>query len=92
DISQSFPAVQSQEVHIHLEDLANDLAQEQPQRSRLRTRLAALLGVEIAVGTTVATATDFANNVLELSQKLSIPPTEFQPQLQQLQQIQPDFF
>ncbi|NER82345.1 MAG: pentapeptide repeat-containing protein [Leptolyngbya sp. SIO1D8] len=91
EAAQTFPQAQSEAVQVHLEDLANNLKQEKPQPSRLRTCLAALFGVAIAVGSTVATTTDFANNVLELSQKLSIPATEFQTQLQQLKQIQPDF-
>jgi uncharacterized protein YjbI with pentapeptide repeats len=91
DLAQSFPTAQIEEVHIHLEDLANDLKQEKPQPSRLRTRLVALFGVAIAVSGAVATATDFANNLLELSAKLSIPAAEFQRQLQQLKELQPDF-
>ncbi|MEO1298905.1 MAG: hypothetical protein AAFW75_24620 [Cyanobacteria bacterium J06636_16] len=34
---------------------------------------------------------DIANNVLELSHKLSVPTQTLQPQLQQLKQIHPDF-
>ncbi|MGF1520907.1 MAG: pentapeptide repeat-containing protein [Leptolyngbyaceae cyanobacterium] len=89
--AQAFPKTQIEEVHIHLDDLANDLQQEKPQTARLRTRLVALLGVAIALGTHIATATDFANNVLELSQKLSVPAQALEPQLQQLKDIHPDF-
>ena len=74
-----------------MEDLTYDLAQPQPNPAKLKTRFIALLGVAIALGTHIATATDFANNVLELSQKLSVPTQALQPQLEQLKQIHPDF-
>lgn len=53
--------------------------------------MVALLGVAIALGTHVATATDFANNVLELADKLNVPQQALKPQLQQLKQIHLDF-
>ncbi|MEM6839083.1 MAG: hypothetical protein AAF609_19810 [Cyanobacteria bacterium P01_C01_bin.120] len=45
----------------------------------------------ITLGNHVATATDFANNVLERSPKLDVPAQTLEPQLQQLQQLHPDF-
>ena len=39
----------------------------------------------------VATATDFANNVLELSNKLEVSTAEIQPQLEELKRALPEF-
>ena len=39
----------------------------------------------------VATATDFANSVLELSNKLDVPVAEIQPQLETLKRVLPEF-
>ncbi|MGB3309160.1 MAG: pentapeptide repeat-containing protein [Nodosilinea sp.] len=92
ELSQAFPEDQQQQVQIHLQDLAIDLKQpEQCSPTKLKTRLAGLFGVLILLGGGIATATDFANNVLELSEKLNVPAKEFQPQLQQFKQIYPDF-
>lgn len=91
-LSQTFPEAQQQQVQVHLEDLATDLKQPEKCSSvRLTTRIANLFGVLILLGGGIATATDFANNVLELSEKLNVPTQEFQPQLQQFKQIYPDF-
>lgn len=89
--AQAFPDEYKETALACVEDLTNDLAQPQPNRAKLKTRFIALLGIAIALGTHVATATDFANNVLDLSQKLSVPQQALQPQLQQLKQIHPDF-
>lgn len=89
-IAQEFPEAQREEVQVHLEDLAADLDQpEKCQQARLKTRIAGLFGVLLMLGGGVATATDFANNVLELSEKLDVPTETFQPQLEQLKQIYP---
>ena len=89
--AQSFPDEHRETAQLQIEDLTRDLAQSQQNPARLKTRFVALLTVAIALGTHVATATDFANNVLELSQKLSVPAQALQPQLQQLKQIHPGF-
>lgn len=89
--AQSFPDEEKETAQVHIEDLTTDLAQERPNPARLKTRIVSLLTVAIALGTHIATATDFANNVLELSQKLDVPAQTLQPQLQQLKQIHPTF-
>jgi hypothetical protein len=89
--AQFFPDEHRAMAELQVEDLTNDVAQPQPNPARLKTRLMALLGIAIALGTHIATATDFANNVLELSQKLDVPAQALQPQLEQLKQIYPDF-
>lgn len=91
-IAQSFPDAQSQSAKDYLDDIATDLKEpEKCKPSRLKASLAALLGLAIAVGGSIATATDFANNVLELSEKLNVPVETFQPQLEQFKQIHPEF-
>jgi hypothetical protein len=92
DLAQEFPEAQREAVQIHLEDLAADLDQpEKCQPARLRTRIVGLFQVLLMLGGGVATATDFANNVLELSEKLDVPAETFQPQLEQFKQIHPKF-
>ncbi|WP_221928624.1 pentapeptide repeat-containing protein [[Scytonema hofmanni] UTEX B 1581] len=83
EIAQDFPEVQREEVLVHLDDLEEDINQpEKRQPQRLRTRLMTLLSIAAIVGGAVATATDFTNNIFELSEKLGIPiPVEVsQPQ------------
>jgi hypothetical protein len=92
EYAQSFPEEEKVAVQVHVEGLGQDLQQPQkPSTARLKTRLAGLLGVVIALGTGIATATDFANNVLELADKLAVPTDALQPQLQQLRAIYPEF-
>jgi uncharacterized protein YjbI with pentapeptide repeats len=92
DLAQEFPEAQRVAVQVHLEDLATDLDQpEKCQPARLKTRIAGLFGVLLMLGGGVATATDFANNVLELSKKLDFPAETFRPQLEQFKQIYPEF-
>lgn len=91
ELTQSFPEQEQETAHVYIEDLTKDLAQPQPNPAKLKTRFIALLTVAIALGTHIATATDFANNVLELSQKLEVPTQALQPQLEQLKQLHPDF-
>jgi len=91
-LSQNFPKEQFETVQETLEDLIEVLQQPEKQTpTRMKRFVGTLLSVAIAVGSTVATATDFANNTLELSEKLSIPAETLQPQLQQLKQANPDF-
>ena len=92
DMAQEFPEAQREEVQVHLEDLAADLDQpEKCQPARLKTRIVGLFGVLLMLGRGVATATDFANNVLELSEKLDVTTETFQPQLEKFKQIYPEF-
>lgn len=91
-LSRNFPKEQFETVQETLEDLIEVLQQPEKQTpTRMKRFVGTLLSVAISVGGAVATATDFANNTLELSEKLSIPAETFQPQLQQLQQANPDF-
>jgi uncharacterized protein YjbI with pentapeptide repeats len=91
-IAQEFPEAQREEVQIHLEDLASDLNNpEKCQPARMKTRIAGLFGVLLMLGGGVATATDFANNVLELSKKLDVPAETFRPQLEHFKQLYPEY-
>ncbi|MEM1308193.1 MAG: pentapeptide repeat-containing protein [Cyanobacteria bacterium P01_H01_bin.153] len=91
--TQSLPEKEKETAQLHIKDLTNDVAAQsgKPGPIALRTRIVGLLTVAITLGTHVATATDFANNVLELSQKLDVPTQTLQPQLQQLKEMHPDF-
>ncbi|NER81409.1 MAG: winged helix-turn-helix domain-containing protein [Leptolyngbya sp. SIO1D8] len=91
-LSENFPKEQFETVQETLEDLMEILQKPEKQTpTRIKRFIGTLLGVAIAVGGAVATATDFANNTLELSEKLSIPAETFQPQLKQLKQLNPEF-
>jgi hypothetical protein len=91
-LSQDFPQEQLETVQEILEDLREVLQQPEKQTSnRMKRFIGTLLSVAVAVGGTVAGGADFANNTLELSEKLSIPATTFESQLQQLKQVNPDF-
>jgi uncharacterized protein YjbI with pentapeptide repeats len=91
-LSQAFPDAQQQQVQIHLDDLATDLQQpEKCQPARMRTRLNSLFGVLLLLGGGVATATAFANDVLDLAEKLNVPAEAFRPQLEQFKQVHPSF-
>ena len=92
EYAQSFPEEEKRVIEVYVEDLTQDLQQtEKPSAARLKTRLVGLLGIAIALGTHIATATDFANNVLELADKLAVPTVALQPQLEQLKEIHPTF-
>lgn len=72
-LAQSFPVPQRDEAIEHLSDLQEDL--EQPDKakpSRIKAALATLLALAIGIGGAVATAAEFTNNILELSNKLGI--------------------
>jgi AbiTii len=68
-IVQDLPEEQREEAIIHLDDLQEDInAPEKQKPKRLKTRILALL----AVGSVIAGATDFTNNVMQLSEKLGV--------------------
>jgi uncharacterized protein YjbI with pentapeptide repeats len=72
-LAQTFPTPQRDEVEEHLNDLQEDLKQpDKVKPSRLKATLGALLAIALTLGGAVATATDFTNNVLELSNKFGI--------------------
>jgi hypothetical protein len=78
-MAQDFPGIHRKEAMVHIENL-DDLQQSETQQpERLRRHLAALLTLTTIIGGTVATSTDFANNVLELSQKLGVPIEKVMP-------------
>jgi hypothetical protein len=84
--ARSFPQKYQEEVEDHLIDLENDLQQPEKRGSnRSKASLLALLTTAGVIGGSVATGTDFANNVLELSKKFGIELV----QTQSPQQVQP---
>lgn len=90
DLAREFPEDQREAVRIHIEDLATDLKQHgRNQAGKIKARIAGLFGVLLMISGGVATATDFANNILELSKKLNIPTETFQSQVEQLKQSYP---
>jgi hypothetical protein len=79
-LSQTLPATQQTEAIEHLDDLQTELETPDKRKpSRLKASLAALLAIGLALGGAIATATDFANNVYELSDKLGVPLERVQP-------------
>jgi hypothetical protein len=91
EMAQEFPEAQRDEAMIHLDDLQEDIITPEKQKpQRIKTRLTALL----MIAGLVAGATDFANNVLELSNKLGVSVDIHAPQIVQnfpaLQSRQPD--
>ena len=91
EIAGSFPADPKELTEGHLEDLKNDYAQHsKPSPSTFKRRIIGLLSVAMVIAGRVATATDFANNVLELSNKLEVPISEIQPQLETLKYALPE--
>ena len=79
-------------VEGHIEDLNNNFKQQaNPAPSTIKRRIIGLLGVAITIAGAVATATDFANNVLELSSKLEVPAEAIQPQLEKFKSLRPEF-
>jgi len=80
ETAQGFPEAKREEAMVHLEDLQEDIQQpEKCKPNRVRTRLSALLGIALTIGGAVATTTDFANNVFELSKKLGVSIEVVQP-------------
>ena len=80
DMAQEFPEPQREEAIIHLDDLQEDITTPEKQKTqRIKTRIVALLTIAGLVGG----AADFANNILELSEKLKIPIDINVPQMVQ---------
>lgn len=70
EMAQEFPDVQREEAMVHLDDLQEDISTSEKQKpQRIKTRIVALL----TIAGLIAGSVDFANNVLELSDKLGIP-------------------
>lgn len=81
-MAQAFPETQLNEALVNLDDLQEDISTPEKQKpERIKVRLINLLKIAGAVFAIVATAADFSNNVLELSQKLNIPIDFNQPHL-----------
>ena len=82
--AQEFPTEEREQALVHLEDLEEDIHKPEKRKpNRVKTRLTALFAIAIGVGGAVATATDFTNNILELSEKLGVPIEMIQPQSSQ---------
>jgi hypothetical protein len=78
--ARSFPQQYQEEVEDHLIDLENDIQQpEKRGANRIKASLLALLTISVGIGNTVATGTDFTNNVLELSKKFGIELVQTEP-------------
>ncbi|NEQ48182.1 MAG: hypothetical protein F6K00_33470 [Leptolyngbya sp. SIOISBB] len=88
EAAQAFPEEEKEAALDCVQQTKAALAQPQP--TKLKTRIVSLLTVASALRYS-SPATDFANNVLELSQKLDVPVQILEPQLQQLKQLHPDF-
>ncbi|PSF34961.1 hypothetical protein C7H19_18325 [Aphanothece hegewaldii CCALA 016] len=75
-MAQNFPQLQREEAIVHLDDLQEDIATPKKQKlQRIRTRIVALL----TIASVIAGTADFANNVLELSQKLGLQIDDIKP-------------
>jgi len=82
--AQILPQEQREEALVHLDDLQEDITTPEKQKpQRIKARIGSLLAIAAFVGATVAGTADFANNVLELSQKLGISIDPNIPQLVQ---------
>ena len=91
-VSQSFPETQREDTTICIDDLTRDLNHEpKPTPSRMKARIVTLFGIVLALGGGVAQTTDFANNVLDLSDKLGVSTESIAPQLEQVKQLNPEF-
>ena len=75
--AQPLPEVQREDILIELEDLKEQANKPADQRSlpRIKKRLMALLTTTAVIGSSIATTTDFANNVTDLGQKFGIQLT-----------------
>ncbi|MBE7386245.1 MAG: pentapeptide repeat-containing protein [Leptolyngbya sp. SIO1E4] len=79
--AQALPTDQKDEANDVLDDLERDLQEKQPDSKRISRRLkrlAALATIVTGIATATSTKkdseiTDFANNILDLSNKLGIP-------------------
>ncbi|GAX37674.1 AbiTii domain-containing protein [Nodularia sp. NIES-3585] len=73
-IAKDFPQAQREETMVCLDDLEEDINNSEKQKQeRIKFRLNKLWLIAGVVITVVANGADFANNVLELSEKLRIP-------------------
>ncbi|MDV3352696.1 hypothetical protein QGP82_28735 [Leptothoe sp. LEGE 181152] len=90
-IAESFSSQYKELAITYVEDLRSDLKQKEKNPSKLRMRILSLLSIVVTLGGGIAGVADFANNVLDLSQKLQVPFVEIQPQLSQVKQLYPDF-
>lgn len=74
DAAQTFPDEQRDDAEMKIDDLQGDINDpEKRQPQRLQKRLIALFTLATAIAGIVTNSADFANNVLELSDKLNIP-------------------
>ncbi|RUT03648.1 hypothetical protein DSM106972_052870 [Dulcicalothrix desertica PCC 7102] len=74
EIAKQFPDTQREEALVYLDDLQEDISTPEKQKpERIKIRLTRLLAIGGTIAGIVAGATDFSNNVLELSQKLNVP-------------------
>lgn len=72
--AQAFPENSKADVEIVIEDLESDLADEKKRKpTRLAKRIQTLWAITCSVAVGVAGVADFSNNLLELSEKLSVP-------------------
>lgn len=78
--AEGFPEEKRDEIKVYLGDLEEDLKQpEKRDPKRIKARLLALIAIVGVIGSTVATGTDFANNVLELGKKFGIELVQTHP-------------
>jgi hypothetical protein len=93
--AEGFPEEKRDEIEVHLGDLEEDLKQpEKHNPNRIKARLSALIAIATVIGGTVATGTDFANNVLELGKKFGIELVQTHPSQQEkpidVKRVSPD--
>ena len=75
--AHQFPDDQRDAAQLGLDDLQQDLnAPNKVEPKRIKQRLISLLMVLSILGTTIATAADFTNNVLELADKFGVRRSE----------------
>ncbi len=69
-----FPPDVRDEIIIDIEDVEAEIQKPESDRNktRLKKRLAAILAAATATGVAIAGMTDFANNAIDLSNKLGI--------------------
>lgn len=74
---QQFPEAIREDLTIDLEDVETEIQKPEGDRNptRLKKRLLAIAAAATAVATPIAGMTDFANNVVDLGQKLGIEVT-----------------
>ncbi|HAX76443.1 MAG TPA: hypothetical protein DCY88_11535 [Cyanobacteria bacterium UBA11372] len=69
-----FPPDVRDEIIIDIEDVETEIQKPENERNktRLKKRLMAIIATAIAIATPIAGMTDFANNAIDLSNKLGI--------------------